>query len=140
LEVIVFAKRIMDRTREAPKPGKPARQRGERDDFSLGEREATKAVPALSLPALQSLMWDKVGMVRSGEGLEEAASVLASWQETIDKPSDRSSYELSDMILVGRLMAEAAVIREESRGAHYRSDFPEPSPAWQRHIVFRKAY
>jgi L-aspartate oxidase len=138
LEVIVFAKRIMDRTREAPKPSKMARERGGGDYFSLGERKAAGAVPALSLPALQSLMWDKVGMVRSGEGLEEAASVLASWQETMDRLSDRSSYELSDMILVGRLMAEAAVIREESRGAHYRSDFPEPSPAWQRRIIFRK--
>jgi L-aspartate oxidase len=77
-------------------------------------------------------------MVRSGEGLEEAASVLASWQETMDRLSDRSSHELSNMILVGRLMAEAAIIREESRGAHYRSDFPEPSPAWQRRIIFRK--
>jgi L-aspartate oxidase len=56
----------------------------------------------------------------------------------MERPSDRSSYELGDMILMGRLMAEAAVIREESRGAHFRSDFPEPSPAWQRHIVFRK--
>jgi len=139
LEVIVFAKRIMDRTREAPKPSKMARERGGGDYFSLGERKAAGAVPALGLPALQSLMWDKVGMVRSGEGLEEAASVLASWQETMERPSDRSSYELSDMILVGRLMVEAAVIREESRGAHFRSDFPEPSPAWQRHIVFRKS-
>jgi len=138
LEVIVFAKRIMERTREAPKPGELAYQRSEGDYFSLGERKAAGAVPAHSLLALQSLMWDKVGMVRSGEGLEGAASVLASWQETMERPSDRASYELSDMILMGRLMAEAALIREESRGAHFRSDFPEPSPQWQRHIDFRK--
>jgi L-aspartate oxidase len=138
LEVIVFAKRIMERTREAPKPGELAHQRSGGDCYSLGERKAVGAIPAHSLGALQSLMWNKVGMVRSGESLEEAASVLVSWQEAIEKPSDRSSYELSDMILMGRLMAEAALIREESRGAHFRSDFPEPSPTWQRHIVFRK--
>jgi len=138
LEVVVFAKRIMERTREAPKPGELAHQRSEGDCYSLGERKAARAIPAHSLGALQSLMWNKVGMVRSGESLEEAASVLVSWQEAIEKPSDRSSYELSDMILMGRLMAEAALIREESRGAHFRSDFPEPSPTWQRHIVFRK--
>jgi L-aspartate oxidase len=42
------------------------------------------------------------------------------------------------MLLTGRLMAEAAQIREESRGAHYRTDFPEPRDAWRRHIVFRR--
>jgi L-aspartate oxidase len=77
--------------------------------------------------------------VRSGEGLAEAAAILASWQKTIEKPSDRPSYELNNLVLVGRLMAEAALIREESRGAHFRSDFPGPSPDWLRHIVFKKA-
>ncbi|MBE9500936.1 MAG: L-aspartate oxidase [Dehalococcoidia bacterium] len=138
LEVVVFAKRILERTGKASRPSKRARRRREQDYVSLSDREATGAVPALSLPAFQSLMWDKVGIVRSGEELEKAASILASWQETLKKPSDRPSYELSDMILVGRLMAEAALIREESRGAHFRTDFPEPLPAWQRHIVFRK--
>ena len=138
LEVVIFAKRILERTRKASRPSKRARQRREQDYVSLSDRKATGAVPALSLPAFQSLMWDKVGIVRSGEELEEAASDLASWQEGMDKPSDRPSYELSDMILVARLMAEAALIREESRGAHFRFDFPEPLPAWQRHIVFRK--
>ncbi|TET40605.1 MAG: hypothetical protein E3J65_00695, partial [Dehalococcoidia bacterium] len=124
---------------EALKPSALASQRSDKDYFYFRERKDPGSIPPPSLSALQSLMWDKVGMVRSGEGLEEATSVLASWQKTIEKPSDRPSYELSNLILVGRLMAEAALIREESRGAHFRSDFPEPSPQWQRHIVFRKA-
>jgi L-aspartate oxidase len=51
---------------------------------------------------------------------------------------DRPSYELSNMVLAGRLMTEAALIRQESRGAHFRSDCPEPSDQWLRHIIFRK--
>jgi L-aspartate oxidase len=134
LEVVVFAKRIMQRTKEGPTPS----DAGKGEHYSLSEGRALSAIPPLSLAALQSLMWDKMGMVRSGEGLEEAASTLASWEKTLEKPSGRPSYELSNLILAGRLMAEAALIREESRGAHFRTDFPEPSPAWLKHIVFRK--
>jgi aspartate oxidase len=42
------------------------------------------------------------------------------------------------LILTGRLAAEAALTREESRGAHYRSDFPDTLPNWQQHIVFTR--
>lgn len=134
LEVVVFAKRIVQRSKE----GVRSSDAGKREHYSLSERKASGAIPSLSLSALQSLMWDNVGMVRSGDGLERAASNLASWQKTVDQPSDRPSYELNCLILAGRLMAEAALIREESRGAHFRTDFPEPSPEWVKHIVFRK--
>jgi L-aspartate oxidase len=52
-------------------------------------------------------------------------------------PTDRLSYELNTMVTNARLMTEAALLREESRGAHYRSDFPSSSEKWKRHIVFR---
>jgi len=112
---------------------------GRGDGLSLEERD-TSAIspPPLGLTALQSLLWDKVGMVRCKQELEEAATVLAAWEKSLKRTTDRPSYELSNMILVGRLMAEAALIREESRGVHFRSDFPEPSPAWERHIIFRR--
>lgn len=83
------------------------------------------------------MLWDNAGIIRSKERLEEAALILAAWHETLGQPTDRPYYELCNMVLVGRLLIEAALIREESRGAHFRTDFPEPSPAWEKHIVFR---
>ena len=85
---------------------------------------------------LKELMWSKVAIVRDGEGLPQATRQLASWQESLGQAAGHLDYEIRNMVLVGRLIAEAALIREESRGAHYRSDFPSTEPIWQRHIVF----
>jgi L-aspartate oxidase len=44
-------------------------------------------------------------------------------------------WELQNMLTVARLICMSARQREESRGVHYRLDFREPSPSWQRHII-----
>ena len=136
LEVLVFGKRIVERTKKGEANSTAL---AKNDVYSLKERDtAALSHPHLSLTALQSLLWDKVGIVRSGEGLREAANILAAWEKELKPPTDRPSYELANMVLGGRLMAEAALIREESRGAHFRSDFPHPSDAWLKHVVFRR--
>ncbi|MDD5399385.1 MAG: L-aspartate oxidase, partial [Dehalococcoidia bacterium] len=86
---------------------------------------------------LQSMLWDKVGIVRDVNGLYQAAITLSAWNRLLPVPTDRLSYELNTMITNARLMTEAALLREESRGAHYRSDFPSPSEKWRKHIVFK---
>ncbi|MCL5076238.1 MAG: L-aspartate oxidase [Chloroflexi bacterium] len=135
LEVVVFAKRIIQRTVEGP-PSGSALSLPER--VELAELSVQSGVPAPSSPLLQRLMWGKVGIQRSRESLEEARRTLAAWQARLPLPIDRSSHELRNMVLVGRLITEAALLREESRGAHYRTDFPQMSAAWQRHIHFRR--
>jgi L-aspartate oxidase len=158
LESVVFSKRIVQRTEITTAP----RRRRERDSspvvarnkltkqppawlgsssaisYGLPHREALPRVPHLNLPNLQSLMWDKVGIIRSGKSLEEAAGILATWESLLPRPGDRPSYELSNLVLCARLVTEAALLREESRGAHFRTDFPRTSPEWQRRIVFQK--
>jgi L-aspartate oxidase len=83
-------------------------------------------------------MWDKVGIIRSGKSLKEAANTLATWESFLSQPGDRTSYELNNLVLCARLVTEAALLRKESRGAHFRTDFPRTSAEWRRHIVFRK--
>jgi L-aspartate oxidase len=133
LETVIFAKRVVHRTLEAP---------GAAAEPAAGAIDLPPAAPAEAPPAsrdaLQSLMWDNVGIVRDGEGLARAKAVLAAWQASLPAPTDRSSHELADLVVCGRLVTEGALLREESRGAHYRSDFPQPREEWRRHIVFRK--
>jgi len=157
LESIVFGKRVVQRTTTSrPLPNKVGGGEGllfnrpspPSQFYSLPERKFLPHVPPLNLPNLQSLMWDKVGIIRSGEGLKEAVNIVATWRPSPDKgrggeglpfpqPSDRPSYELKNLVLCARLMIEAALLREESRGAHFRTDFPKVRPEWQRHITFR---
>jgi len=136
LEVLVFSKRIMKKTRRGAE--KLATSKGKEVRCSLSQRQVSKSIPAPSLSALQQLHWDKVGIIRHKENLTQAANTLAAWQKSLPQPTDRPSYELNNLVLTGRLVTEAALLREESRGAHFRSDFPQSSPDWQRHIVFTK--
>jgi len=136
LEVVVFSKRILEKTGRRDKIRAPTISQGTEVRSSLSQRRLSETVPAPSLSALQQLAWDKVGIIRDKESLTEAADILAAWQKSLPQPTDRPSYELNNLVLSGRLVTEAALIREESRGAHFRSDFPQSFPQWQRHIVF----
>ncbi len=134
LEVVVFTKRIIQRTRGHVK----SYPKNSKDAIELPAREQAEKLPRLSIANIQSLLWDKVGILRSGPHLREAASILAGWENCLPSVADRKTFELFSMVSTGRLMAEAALLREESRGAHYRLDYPETSSAWEKHIIFRK--
>jgi len=136
LEVVVFSKRIVEKTAEGDKKRKPEGRRIETVHHMLSQRDVAKNVPSPGFPALQQLLWENVGVIRNRESLTEAADILAAWQQSLPVPTDRTSYELANLVLTGRLITEAALLREESRGAHFRSDFPRRSPQWQRHIAF----
>jgi L-aspartate oxidase len=138
LESVVFSKRIVQRTEMTAPPCGRKKLVNEAIFHRLPSREMLTKSPPLNLPNLQSLMWDKVGIVRSGKSLKEAAGILATWESCLPQPGDRPSYELSNLVLCARLVTETALLREESRGAHFRTDFPQASPEWQRHIVLRK--
>ncbi len=138
LESVVFSKRIVQRTEMSTPPDSIQTSTTSYHLFSLPNREPLSNAPPLNLPNLQSLMWDKVGIIRSGKSLKEAARILATWEKLLPQPSDRPSHELNNLVLCARLVTEAALLRQESRGAHFRTDFPHTSPEWQRHIVFKK--
>ena len=78
--------------------------------------------------AIRDLMWRKVGLVRTGDGLTAAVAELAAWRaaaaaQRLAAPADRECHRVASLATVGFLIARAALRREETRGGHYRSDF-----------------
>jgi L-aspartate oxidase len=89
--------------------------------------------------SLRSLMWRSVGIERDAAGLAEAADQVDFWCRYVlgHVFSDPAGWTMQNMLTVARLMIAAASAREESRGVHTRRDFPNPDPAWARHIGLR---
>jgi L-aspartate oxidase len=137
LEVLVFGKRIIQRSIEG---GSRAGAADWNSDMrsALKHEARTSDAPAPGRAALQQLLWENTGIVRNGPGLARAAAILAHWQQHLPPPGDRPSWELLNLIITGRLMTEAALMRLESRGAHYRLDYPKPDEAWHKHIIITK--
>jgi L-aspartate oxidase len=88
--------------------------------------------------SLRSLMVRKMGITRDRKGLKEAERTVAFWcryalGREFDSPA---GWELQNLLTVARLMIWSALQRMESRGTHYRSDYPErKDPEWQHHIA-----
>ncbi|MDJ0349010.1 L-aspartate oxidase [Cryobacterium sp. PH29-G1] len=78
--------------------------------------------------ALQNLMWEFAGVHRSGAGLAHAADTLVGWIAPAATSTSVADLEDRNLLDLARLLVSAALAREESRGAHYRSDFPLTRP------------
>ena len=88
--------------------------------------------------SLRSLMVRHMGITRSREGLLEAERTVAFWCRYALRRefTTRAGWELQDMLTVARLMIWSALQRTESRGVHFRSDYPQRDDAhWRRHLA-----
>src|ERR1041384_795461 len=92
--------------------------------------------------SLRSLMWRNVGIERNGPHLEEAAEIISFWSRyVLDKVFDApAGWELQNMLEVATLVTRAAGLRTETRGVHYRTDFPATDDVnWRLHIDWQAA-
>ena len=94
---------------------------------------------AITVEEVQDLMWRHVGLFRDRDGLTHVlASVDPAWRAMDDRiasgaPLTAEVWRAASVLTVGRLIARAALRREESRGGHYRSDFPQRDDThWRR--------
>src|SRR6185312_10026915 len=114
LEAVVFAARIaadiasvIPETRGLPKNLAPSMTPASALEMNAGEKR------------LRELMSSQVGVIRSGSGLADALAEISELETRAD------SKDLQDMATSALLIAAAAYVRTESRGAHFRSDFPQ---------------
>jgi succinate dehydrogenase/fumarate reductase flavoprotein subunit len=94
---------------------------------------------------LQAIVGEALGVVRSPDELAACLTGLAGVRGSLAQLAPASASErlqaaeLPGMLLTAELVAAAALQREESRGGHFRTDHPDESPAWTRHIVIEPA-
>jgi L-aspartate oxidase len=146
LESLVFAWRAVDAL-DGVAGGSGGEARASRDRVSTllaagfetppaAAPQPAGGVPAATTPTrqeIQNLMWAAVGLERDAVALRAALDTLHGWQVTgtaLPELEDRNLLDLA------RITAHAALVREESRGAHDRSDAPETREEWRHSLVW----
>jgi L-aspartate oxidase len=87
---------------------------------------------------VQSIMWQNVAVVRDGKTLRQALSELTALQASAPTATDRRAHEAHNILQTAMLIARSALAREESRGAHYRLDYPLKNDLkFSKHSVVR---
>jgi succinate dehydrogenase/fumarate reductase flavoprotein subunit len=104
--------------------------------------------PHLLMRELQEVMWSGCGLVRSSEGLRAAGSAIRLLLERANRlavpgPAEwnlgwQQALDVVNQLQVAQTMVDSALVREESRGAHFREDFPERrDESWLRYVTCR---
>jgi len=110
--------------------------------ISSGELQSSQA--ALDIydirNSLKSLLGRSAGVRREAKSMTAAIETIERWQSYVlaQEFPDANGWELQNMLTVGKLMCAAALKREESRGVHLRTDFPDTDDQnWRKHLCFR---
>jgi L-aspartate oxidase len=110
-------------------------ERGDGSDRASAPGE--QSVPAElteQLTAVRLSLWQHVGIIRNGASLRSAVEELTSLEDLPTARPARARYELGNIRTVAEIIARCALAREESRGAHYRTDYPfSVDEDWRKH-------
>ena len=111
------------------------------DNSSEKSSDKAKPKPGVSsaLSQLRELMWKHAGILRNGKELKTAIESLRAMEIPQSGKNGRLDHELHNLHALSLLIARCAVTREESRGSHYRSDFPyRDDEKFQKHSLIAK--
>lgn len=143
LEGLVFGARAAQAMTEAPaaapmKADRVAARTLELVAAPLRDMHPAAGAELLAADDVRALMWRDAGLFRERDGLARAVAVLEGATASAS-PATAEQYRQRNLVTVARLIARAALRREESRGGHYRADFPERDDRhWQVHVTDTK--
>ena len=136
LEGVVFGARAGKAMQESlgeSRSGKPAS-----NPRAAAKSAAAAAACEAAISAVRELMWKHAGIVRDGKGLRQAVAELQKQQSQLCASPHRRAQEARNIVNCALLVARSALAREESRGAHYRLDFPAHDDArFKKHSIAR---
>jgi L-aspartate oxidase len=114
-------------------------ERGAANKVSGGVRKLKSVEVQRFKLIIKTAMWNGAGIIRSKESLEQAAYKLQQIEKQLPfETGSAEEWELKNMLLIAQLISRAALDRTESRGAHFRSDFPQTDDRnWKRHLVYK---
>ncbi|NLN87398.1 MAG: L-aspartate oxidase [Syntrophomonadaceae bacterium] len=94
--------------------------------------------PADAKGEMQATMWNEVGIIREQTGLKKAGAKIEQLYRSLTRGDDPLTYmEMVNMLTVARVVIQAALWRRESRGGHFRSDYPQRDDLnWMKHVSF----
>jgi len=140
LEGLVLGTRAGDLAgRAAAAAGRDLLPRHIRSDLPPVESDQLDLADVLN--SLKSLTWRSIGIERDAGGLREAEQNIDFWCSYVMAREFhfRGGWELQNMLTIAKLIAVAALQRQESRGVHFRSDFPNTDDdQWKTHITFQR--
>ena len=138
-EAIVFGRRIIGTIRALGKPDELPTER-------IASRLHLQAVPQQAIVErrlkLQKIMLRYAGLKRDVTGLEKGYEELRRQLPVLEtRLTKREEYEFANLLTSALIAAQAALVRKESRGAHYREDFPERDDlAWRKHTLWHREF
>jgi L-aspartate oxidase len=109
--------------------------------LAVTDRNSDSRAEVPDAMVIRDVMWRHAGLVRSRAELEAAVVRLEEWRAAVHRrraelPGDRELRRIASLATVGCLIARAALRREESRGGHFRADFPQRDDIhWQKHVA-----
>lgn len=138
LEGLVFARRIAEEiTRSLPVATEPVMPSGAGASATGGgSTDPGWAIDPECREELRAAMSAGAGVLRTARSLAGISEALASIAER-PAPAGTGSWETANLVTVASALVRAAALREETRGCHWREDFPNADDAWRGHIVTR---